>query len=230
MKNYDPLEMINSFYQNTNLINEQYEVLFELSLDPNYEVRLRLCELLGKSPSKHNEKILLQLINDNDYIVRASACDSLSWSDSSLVLNALSKAMKDPVELVRGYAVLSFADVQRNMPTYSRQSIKILKDLLIKEKNNWVRIAIYRSLILLGETKFLDDFLSQIYDKRYENRCFFLNLLEELTSNNIIEITDSFFKHLQHIYENEKALSVKSSLHNLISKHKKTGNSSVIDK
>jgi len=51
-----------------------------------------------------------------------------------------------------------------------------------------------------------------------------------LTSNNIIEITDSFFKHLQHIYENEKALSVKSSLHNLISKHKKTGNSSVIDK
>lgn len=220
MKKYDPLKTIDSFYHNTNLTAEQSNIVYKLSLDTNVEVRLRVCELLGGFPSEYHEKILLGLINDDDYIVRASACDSLSWSRSPLVLDALSDAMQDSVNLVRGYAVLSFADVQRNISSNCKESISFLESFLIKEKNSWVRISIYRSLLLLGETKYLNEFLLQAYDKKYENRCFFLNLLEELVSNKIIEISDDLFKQLQQMYENEETLAVKSRLNDLILKYK----------
>jgi len=64
-------------------------------------------------------------------------------------LQALKQSAQDNRYLVRGYAILSVGDVQRNIKVNNKPTIDFLKDIEKKEKSRWVKTAVYRSMLLI---------------------------------------------------------------------------------
>ena len=198
------------------LSNNEWDKILKLIDDSSAEVRLGVSELLALFPSSNSEKILLSMLNDSDYLVRASVCDSLSFSHSQETLRLLMTYAEDKNYLVRGYAILSIGDVQLNIKSDLSLAIDYLNILEKKEKSQWVKIAIFRSLFILGDFCYGEKLLDMIDSKYYKNRCFVLSLLEQILENNqysnLLEIKTVIQKRLKI----EKVQSVQLKLSNLL--------------
>ena len=117
--------------------------IWNMAYDEDEEIRLFLSIELANYKSAESEQLLLQLISDQSDIVRANACDSIYWSESVDVLDTLFEKAKNDVYLVRGYAVLSIADISIN--SKSDFSTEKLSMLYPKEKSIWVRMCYFQS-------------------------------------------------------------------------------------
>lgn len=184
--------------------------------DEDSEIRYRTCELLALFPSPESEQLLLGRLNDQDRLVRASACDSLSFSKSLETLQALKRAAEDRTCLVRGYAVISLADVQLHSETNPKETIAFLKKVESQESSDWVRIFLYRSLLILGEYTYGRLLLGMVHNRYYKNRCAALSLLEELVANGYVDYLPGIKAVLEDCISVEQAYSVKLKLEKLL--------------
>ena len=100
-------------------------------------IRSELAQTLSLYHNELSEKILVYLLNDKDELVRVNACDSLYWSHSKNTLEKLLKIMQNDKYLVRGYALLSVADIIINN-NYNDFIYKV-KHILKHEKSKFNR-------------------------------------------------------------------------------------------
>ncbi len=206
-----------------NLTDDEWDKIVKLLCDDSPEVRLGVSELLAMFPSADSERLLLSILDDSDYLVRASVCDSLSFSQSQETLYKLMDFAKDKKYLVRGYAILSIGDIQFKLQSNSNSTIEYLKVLEQKETSQWVKIAIYRSLFILGDFSYGKKLLDMLNNRYYKNRSFVLSLLEQLFENdqysNLLDVKTILQKRL----ETEKTYSVKLKICKLLNIVEETG-------
>lgn len=198
------------------ICEEDWHQIISLAFDSDAEVRLQVSEILALFPSKESENLLLGMLNDTSFLVRASVCDSLHFSNSPIVLHALVNSTNDKHYLVRGYAALSIGDIQYSAKANSQQIIEYLKNMERTEKNEWVKIAVYRSLFLLNEVSYGTKLLNMVNSRFYKNRCFVINLLSEFIdlSYEIPEMENILRQRLK----SEKYVSVKESIKKILIK------------
>lgn len=209
-------EAIDKLKESTNLDDNDWMMLSVLSNDESQEIRLEVSEVLALFPTIESEKILLNLLNDSDYLVRASACDSLYFSLSQETLKKLKLMTKDIRYLVRGYAVLSIGDIQKNVRVNKKSTIEFLKTLEAEEKSRWVKIAVYRSLFILEEVSYIDKLICAINDTNYKNRSFALSLIEQLLDDNVLFDFNMLKQTAQNRLAIEKNLPIKQKLYEVI--------------
>lgn len=215
--NEEKLDLVFSLEEKRSLSKNDWSNIQKFVNDKDSEVRYEAASLLALFPSEMSERLLISMLNDDDHLVRVAVCDSLSFSKSSDTLNLLVKAEKDKRFLVRGYAILSIGDIQKNIESDPTEIINLLKYLNDKETCEWVKIAISRSLYILGEVSYENYLLEKLNSRSYKNRCFVLSLLEELIDDNVIN-KNIILSHLNQRLEIENALSVKTKLQRLINK------------
>lgn len=210
------LDFIYKLEDKTDLNANEWKAVSELINDDSSEIRLVASELLALFPSTNSEKLLLSILNDSDYLVRASVCDSLSFSKSPETLQRLMCFAKDKRCLVRGYAVLSIADIQLNLQTDLSLTIEYLKTLEQNEKSQWVKTAVYRSIFILGDLSYGEKLVGMINNRYYKNRLFALNLIQQLFENNQSNNLPNIVNVINNRLAVEKAYSVKLKLRELL--------------
>lgn len=214
----EKLDYIFSMEEMDELSDEDWVKINVLIHDSDPEIRMRASELFPLFPSDKSEKALLSLLDDGDYLVRSSVCDSLSFSSSPDTRDRLTRLTKDKRFLVRGYAALSIADIELRIGQNPEETIEFLKSFYQKESSEWVKIAIARSLYLLGEYSYGDILLSAINSRYYKNRCFVISLLKELVESKMETNLPNMLSTLQKRVEVEKAYSVKTELQHILEK------------
>ena len=204
----DELEPLNEFDDN------HMSTILALATNEDSEIRSRVAEILIFAEPEKAEKILLLLSDDRDKLVRTNACDSLGICNSEQVLFALfKKAKKDSYFLVRGYAVLSIADVAKNGDFDSSIIYKNLKNIFDKEKKSWVKICYFRSFYILGYHEYFNSLTAAINNSSYQDRCSVLNSLRDIIDKNNVE----GIKHaLQERLKVEEAYAVSSNIEKLL--------------
>ena len=207
-----------------NELNRKDQTHYErLCENPDAEIRLNACEALQMFPYTQTEGRFLRMLQDTDELVRCQACEALALGKTEQVLKQLITTALNSSGMLRGYAVLSIADVQKNMNGNSEKTSIFLVDLLNSEKDNWVRIAIYRSLIVLGKDVYFPVFLGHRKDADYHNRCFFLNLLEEMLDEGLCDQLKELQTVLLEMYVLEDTLAAKETIQNILKKLKDRG-------
>lgn len=123
---------------------------------------------------------------------------------------------KDSRYLVRGYAVLSIGDIQKNVKVNKKSTIEFLKTLETEEKSRWVKIAVYRSLFILEEVSYIDKLICAINDTNYKNRSFALSLIVQLLDDNVLFDFNMLKQTAQNRLAIEKNLPIKQKLYEVI--------------
>lgn len=216
----DKFDYINSLEEKDELTEFDLNNLKALSEDTNSEIRYLTTELLGMFNTEICEKILIERLKDKDYLVRTSACDSLTFCRSDEALNAVKKLIKDKSCLVRGHAVYGSSCIHMNIGLNNEDIVNTLKLLLKNETSEYVKIATYGSLCLIGKYEYETNLFSQINNRYYRNRCFALSLIEDVFDrekvNDILKLKYLLNERLQF----EKATSVKDKIQILLTKLK----------
>jgi|LSQX01.1.fsa_nt_gb HEAT repeat protein len=188
----------------------ELEILLSFSQDDNEEVRAKVAELLVLSNSPVAEIILIRLLADKAELVRVNACDSLSNSSTPDIIKILKEiVLKDKSSLVRGYAALSIGDIAVNINYDIKELEAFFKRVLGKERVNWVKINVYRTLYLLGDKSYLNILINEVNNKYYRSRCVAINILGELTtSENLPFIRTALIERLKI----EKTVAVRDKI------------------
>ena len=87
----------------------------ELTLDKNYEVRLRALEKLANFDALENTNVILGCLSDSDELVRAEAVQAIGQFELRTLEPHVKKMLLDHDEIVRaaaGTAGLPFASVE----------------------------------------------------------------------------------------------------------------------
>lgn len=144
---FDKLDMIEELEVTNCNTADYYKLLDYLSNDKDYEVRAKVAEVLVAPNNSEADKILIKLLRDKDELVRVNACDSLCTSNSYDVINHLKDTiLKDKSNLVKGYAILSLADIVIRLNNDLSEAIEFLKSTLQIQRVQLVRINIYKAL------------------------------------------------------------------------------------
>lgn len=193
---------------------DMYKFLDYLSEDEEYEVRVKVSEILVLSNDVEGDNILIKLLKDKEELVRVNACDSLCNSSSNDVIYHLKdRILKDKSSLVKGQAILSLVDIFVTLNNNLSEHIEFLKHILKKQNTQWVRINIYKALYILGDKAYLNTLVSELENRYYRNRCAVVNILGELISNESREIIErALIKRLKI----EKSFAVKSGIEKLL--------------
>ena len=170
-----------------NLDTEKQEIDFHIvrQLSTDAEVRSQCAETLALIPCEESESILVSLLDDADNLVRANACDSLKFSHSKLIVKKLISMLSDTSYLVRGYATLTIADILANISEgqFSGEVVQLFKNNEATEQSDWVKIAICRSLVMLGENEYFIPFINMLHSSDYRNRIFVLNIIDDIPNH-----------------------------------------------
>ena len=128
---------------------------------------------------------MVSLLDDADNLVRANACDSLKFSHSKLIVKKLIFMLSDTSYLVRGYATLTIADILANISEgqFSGEVVQLFKNNEATEQSDWVKIAICRSLVMLGENEYFIPFINMLHSSDYRNRIFVLNIIDDIPNH-----------------------------------------------
>ncbi len=226
------LEKLEQMCSYAELSTENWAELKSLGENNNSEIRMRVAETLGCHHCEESEKRLLAMLKDTDVLVRSEVCDSLGFSVNENVTEILLDIyINDSEELVRGYAVLAIGDIYRNI---NKEINNGLKETLLKHlepDNDWLLIAVLRTLILNGHKKYIDSLAIELEGSNYVDKIFaissFADLLQVMNSEEIEKLK----RRLSEILKKEKYRSVRSSIQDLvriIEKNKeKTGDGTV---
>lgn len=214
-KNVDEkLEIIEEIELSNCKSSNELKILNYLSKDKDDEIRARVAEILVIYDNLEAEKILISLLRDNDPLVRVNACDSLYNSNSLEVLNLLkNRVLYDKSSLVRGYATASLTDIALNIKIDFKDLVKFFQNVLEKEKNQWVRINLYKVLYQLGDKKYLTQLLKELNNRLYKNRSAVVSAIVEIISGeNVNAIKTALIERMKV----EKTLAVNSKIENVI--------------
>lgn len=169
-----------------------WQKIYKLSTDSDYETRLELTEFLAGVNNEHSEIVLLTLACDEDRLVRASACDSLYFSSSAdIFMFLLNKTKTDSDFLVRGYAAMSAGDILSKLDIDSiskNEFISQMKKVFLREKSRWTKTSIAYALCVNGQSEYLNYIAEASADKKAQYRMQALNTLIDLTENYNIRI------------------------------------------
>lgn len=196
---------------------DKSDIIFleELTKAKDSEIRYEIAEVLsGKNESRIN-KIFLELLNDEDELVRINATDSAYNCTSNEIIDKLKDISLNDKYLVRGYAILSIADIARKCER-KEELQKFIKNRLKVEKSKWVKGAIYSSLYLLNKEKKYFLLLLDLLDaSNYKIRCMVVNSISEvLNKENCLIVKE----RLESKMRAEKSIAVKSSMINILKK------------
>ena len=158
---------------------EEWRIVGGLTQAMSENDRIEAAEILARHPAAGSERVLLKMLSDPAALVRASAAEALSFGRSKEVLDALLKASADRSRLVRGYAVLSIADGQKNIGKSHRATLDRLRARYEKERSPWVRSAYGYAFLTLDEKEGLSLLTAGLTARRYDERCFAANLLAD---------------------------------------------------
>lgn len=183
MSNHSIIDKIENLQSKNLLSNRDKALLFFGTYSLNSDIRITTAEVLALFPSDFSKKLLLKLVDDKNYLVRTNACDSISFCGDKNALLKLIKKLKDRHYLVRGYAALSLADVQINIGEPYTAALNNLQQILTVENDNWVKVCIYRSIIILGDKTVLEKYLSLYENGDYHVKRLFLSLLNDVMPN-----------------------------------------------
>lgn len=195
-------------------------ILSAMAQDFHEDVRLFLAEHLCDVHTDLSEQLLLHLMDDSAVQVRIAACDSACWCRSEAIFSKLMKKSVSDAFLVRGYAVLSAADVllNRNVQTEICRGMEILSGNCCKEKSIWVRMCYAQSLYRLGDSESLYELTAYLSAKRYNYRCCAVNLLMDIIAENscgiILQALEKQKKTESNRMLQEKLESCISKIHN----------------
>lgn len=187
------------------------DILMILCEDSDECIRSELAQALSFYHNQLSEKFLVYLLNDKDEIVRINACDSLYWINSKKTLEKLIVTMQNDKYLVRGYALLSVADIiiNNNYNDY----IHTVKHILKNEKSKFVLMNYNSFLYRLGDKSSLYKIAENLDAKKYNVRCHAANLLYNCANGeNHFAIIGFLDKRLSI----EKVSAVKSTLQRII--------------
>ena len=195
MKKYNSLSYDEKIDFFEGIAFDENPYLWDMANDADEDVRLYLAEKLANYKNVKSEQLLLHLISDQSDIIRANASDSIYWSESTEVLNLLLVKAKNDMYLVRGYAILSIADILSNLNDDSY--MKDLNELYLKEKSLWTRMCYYQSFYRLGLEKYLDLLISSLCSKKYNYRIAAVNFLFDIVNEtNKSKILRALNQHL----------------------------------
>lgn len=217
MNIYDKLTLLESMHGLPSLSGNNQQLIFEMCSDQSDEVRMRAAELLGEFPSDDVANMLCSMLKDSDELVRATVCESLGYCDLDDHIESVIHCTKDKSPLVRGYAVLSLADFQYNYKQIHNQLNELFTSLLEQEKDEWVKIALLRSLIVLGNNHYFEPFFMLLRTADYPNQCFALSLLNEMQEDDVISLSPYLRNELLNISSNSSSLVVKDKISKLLS-------------
>lgn len=157
--------------------------------------------------------MLLKMLEDSDKLVRVNACDSLCISHSEKTRDLLLRIGGRGDYLMRGYAILSAADITRENRFDSAPVVDFLHKHIAKEKCIWVKIHCYTALYQLGESAYLQALLKELDNRYYKNRCLAVNALSGIMD---IKNRKQIQEKLQARLKKEKAASVKLSIQEIL--------------
>ena len=187
------------------------DMLMSLYENPDECIRSELAQTLSFYHNELSEKFLVYLLDDKDELVRVNACDSLYWSNSKKTLEKLIVIMQNDKYLVRGYALLSVADIIINN-NYS-DFIHKVKYILKHEKSKFVLMNYDSFLYRLGDDSYLYKIAKNLNAEKYNVRCHAANLLYNCAHReNYFIVIDFLGKRLNV----EKNYAVKSTLQRII--------------
>ena len=155
------------------------DILMFLCENSDECIRSELAQALSLYHNKLSEEILVYLLNDKDELVRVNACDSLYWSCSENTMEKLLKIMQNDKYLVRGYALLSVADIIIN--NNYNDFISKVKHILKHEKSKFVLMNYDSFLYRLGDNSYIFKIAENLNAKKYNVRCHAANLLHDYT-------------------------------------------------
>ncbi len=205
----EKLEYLEKLGSQSVLLSE--DILMILCEDSDECVRSELAQVLSLYHNELSEKILMYLLEDKDEIVRINACDSLYWSNSKKTLERLIVIMQNDKYLVRGYALLSVADII--IDNNYNDFIHKVKCILKHEKSKFVLMNYDSFLYRLGDEASLYKIAENLNAEKYNVRCHAANLLYNCTSRkNYLTVIDLLDKRLNV----EKVHAVKFTLQRII--------------
>lgn len=83
----EKLDYLKKLESNTDLLSN--DMIWALSKDKDYYIRVRLAQVLVNYHNKLSEQVLTYMLDDKDELVRVNACDSLCWSNLKVILERL---------------------------------------------------------------------------------------------------------------------------------------------
>lgn len=212
----EKLDMISQLEKLTNFTKKELILLQHLSEDEEEEVRLRTAEILALSNSFEGKKILIKLLEDDNELVRVNACDSLSISNSEKVIEFLKERIsKDKSSMVRGYAVMSIADIAIRVNYDLEKLFSFLNKLFKKEKVKRVKISFYYAFYIFGYKEYLSKLINELYCRSYHNRCKVIHVLNDILSKDNMSIIKLA---LEERLDKEKTIAVRSTINDLLQK------------
>ena len=147
------------------------------------ELRQRIAESLINAPPAEAWPLLQRLAGDGEWLVRAEACQSLGANDGREAEELLlDRALHDPEELVRVYAVLSLGELLERRPPEGRGRIlEALRALEGTEKSPRLRLALCEALYRADPAEAcLAEIFCALGSPDYTLRCSALNSLGAL--------------------------------------------------
>lgn len=204
------IERLNDLSNVTSFNDSEWNEIQLLSVDTDNEIRKQTAELLGFHHCKKSEDILVSMLNDVDFLVRTEACDSLYFSINEQIPKILLELyVNESYDLVKGYALLTSGDILANIgKKFDNNSLRTIL-LSLENVNDWVKIAIYRTLIKTGYKKYQKELIDKIESPDYRNKIFAISMIYDI-------IFDMDKNNIQILYEKLKTLKDKESVESVL--------------
>ena len=187
-----------------------------LKNDKNSEIRILLAQTFVCLPVDIAEPILLSMIDDEDKLVRVNVCDSLCIGKSHDTIQRLQqKTVKDSY-LVRGYAILSLADIAKNNPVFCDEILSFLTRAYRMERSGWVKDSYYYAFCLLGKKDYITHLCAELKHRFYQRRCAAANLIGDLIQEGCIRNMERVRMVLTECYEQESSGAVRAAIQNAL--------------
>jgi HEAT repeat protein len=177
------LEQIEQVFQKDSLSEADFARVREFAQSRDPQARVLVAEGLAWFPGDESQAVLTGLLQDEEELVRTNACDSLFFSNSREVAETLqAMAAGDGSALVRGYAVLSLADIacNRGIEAEKREVAQFLIALLGETGDPWMRVQFYSALCGLGNREYFNPLLECVNDDDYHVRIAAARSIEDL--------------------------------------------------
>ena len=180
-------EVLEGIIKSGKISAEDMAILETYSGSRDRDIRYKTAEALALSETDRATKILLRLLEDKDELVRACACDSLCTSRSADTIAALKLHATGDVRMVRGYAILSIADIAAGTGADKAEFIGFFENSLNEEGDDWVKTAYYRALYMMGKHDALSDLVVMLNHDNDQIRCAAANMIADIASEDNIK-------------------------------------------
>lgn len=155
------------------------------------ELRQRMAEALFSAAPEDAWPLLWRLAGDEEWLVRAEVCQSLqNNAGREAIALLLDRVEHDPEELVRAYGIFSLGELLEELPSPQRETVTAaLHRQEEGETAPRAKLALWEALYRAeGKELYLEKLLQVLESPDYTLRCFALNSLEVVLTQENREI------------------------------------------